>query len=464
MDQLAAWLKTVGSLEAFEQLANLFGDQAVFVVDRDRNVIFWSDGAEDLLGISAEEVLGSHCLKANRCMQCMTGCGIAEHGEINGARIEMHTGTGGVVQVTKNGRAFFDADGEFIGGIETLERAGSEARAALAPAGTSLPVLPPSDIAQFHGIMTRDPEMLRIVDVIKNVAASDVTVLIRGESGTGKELVARALHEESHRSEGPFVAVNCAAFAPNLLESELFGHEKGAFTGAVREHRGVFEQADGGTLFLDEVAELPPELQAKLLRVLQERTFSRVGGTRQISVDVRILAATHRSLRAEVAAGRFRDDLMYRLRVVPIFVPPLRDRRGDIALLTDHFIAELNRRGQRHVRALGPDAMRAVLDYDWPGNVRELQNVLEYAFAVGRGPEIQLRELPPEFRTTQPAPVVEASSPKLDGQRYRALEPKDEKEAIRRALQQAGGHIGRAATFLGMSRPTLWRKRKRYGL
>jgi transcriptional regulator with PAS, ATPase and Fis domain len=237
--------------------------------------------------------------------------------------------------------------------------------------------------------------------------------------------------------------VNCAAFTPTLLESELFGHVKGAFTGALSSRKGIFAQAHGGTLFLDEVAELPLDLQAKLLRVLQERTFVPVGATEAVRTDVRIIAATHRALREEARAGRFREDLMFRLRVVPIFLPALRQRPADIELLTLHFIEAFNQRGVRIVHAIDPAVLRALAAQDWPGNVRELQNVLEYAFAVGRSPVLDLHDLPPDFRAERPVAVAADSSRVTD------------------ALRAADGDLDRAAALLGVSRTTFWRMRKR---
>jgi len=242
-----------------------------------------------------------------------------------------------------------------------------------------------------------------------------------------------------------------------LLESELFGHVRGAFTGAIKDHSGLFQRAHGGTLFLDEVAELPLELQAKLLRVIQERNYIPVGGDRSIEVDVRLVAATHRSLREEVKSGRFREDLMYRLRVVPIFIPPLRERREDISLLIWHFIHQHNAANFRKIEKIEPEAMRVLLDYAWPGNIRELHNVVEYAFAVGRGTTLRLSELPSEFR--EPMPVIDKrikqSSPMSTAQKM---------AAIRQALEQSNGMVTPAAEILGVSRATFWRMRKLYGL
>ena len=243
--------------------------------------------------------------------------------------------------------------------------------------------------------------MKDVFRIVQNAAQTEATVLVRGESGSGKELIAKAIHELSARHNAPFLAINCAALSSNLLESELFGHVRGAFTGAFKDHDGLFRRANGGTLFLDEVAEMPLDLQAKLLRVIQERNYIPVGGSKVVDVDVRLVAATHRSLREEVKQGRFREDLMYRLRVVPIFLPPLRERREDISLLIWHFIQKHNSNKVRVIDKIDPDAMKVLLDYRWPGNVRELHNVVEYAFAVGRGSTLKLAELPPEFRENE---------------------------------------------------------------
>jgi transcriptional regulator with PAS, ATPase and Fis domain len=230
----------------------------------------------------------------------------------------------------------------------------------------------------FHGILSRSPAMHDVFQIIQTAAQTEATVLVRGESGSGKELVARAIHELSARHDAPFLAVNCAALSSNLLESELFGHVRGAFTGAIKDHHGLFQRAHGGTLFLDEIAELPLELQAKLLRVIQERNYVPVGGVISMPVNIRLVAATHRSLREEVKLGRFREDLMYRLRVVPIFLPPLRERREDISLLIWHFIKLHNTANGRKIEKIDPDAMRLLLDYSWHGNIRELHNVVEF--------------------------------------------------------------------------------------
>ena len=250
----------------------------------------------------------------------------------------------------------------------------------------------------FHGIVTGAPQMLALFERIRRAARSDATILVRGPSGTGKELVATALHAESPRTAHPLQAVNCATFTPELLASELFGHVRGAFTGAVRDKAGVFALADGGTLFLDEVAELPLDLQARLLRVIQSRRFTPVGATGEVEVDVRIISATNAPLRKLVAEGRFREDLMYRIRVVVLYLPRLVERDGDLEVLTWHFIDEFNHRpGMRRIHAIEPAAWEAMRAYPWPGNVRELRNNLEQAFVLGEGPVLRLDDLAPEI-------------------------------------------------------------------
>jgi transcriptional regulator with PAS, ATPase and Fis domain len=313
----------------------------------------------------------------------------------------------------------------------------------------------------FHGMWTQNAKMKQLFRLVERVAESDATVLVRGETGAGKELVAQAVHALSSRAKGPFRALNCAALPPNLLESELFGHARGAFTGALRDVQGHVQMANKGTLFLDEVAELPLELQAKLLRVLETQTVLPVGGREPIPVDVRVVSATHRALRKEVEAGRFRPDLMYRLRVIPIFLPPLRERTGDVPLLAQRIVEQLNEKSRRKVERVAPAALRVLERHDWPGNVRELRNVLAYAFAVGDGPVLQATDLPPELLEGGAAgggePVVEPSPAPAS-----TLAP--EAARIADALRRANGSRERAAKLLGISRITLWRRMKEHGL
>lgn len=330
----------------------------------------------------------------------------------------------------------------------------------MSPAGAEDVLRPARGPAPWFGLVTADPAMRALFAQVERVAPSQAAVLVRGETGTGKEHIARALHQLSARREGPFLAVNCATFTPELLASELFGHVRGAFTGAIRDRKGLFELADGGTLFLDEIAELPLGLQAQLLRVVQERSFVPVGGTEPIQVNVRLISATHRSLRHEVAAGRFRADLMYRVRVIPLFLPPLRARAADLAPLLWHFIERLEALYPRRIEAIDHATFALLSRYDWPGNVRELRNALEYAMATGEGPNLRASQLPPELRGEPP---LDEASPSEVAPPVAPEEPA-ERARVLAALQAHRGHRGHTAKALGISRATLWRKLREYGV
>jgi two-component system response regulator AtoC len=312
-----------------------------------------------------------------------------------------------------------------------------------------------SEVEGYHpfvDIVGRDEKMVEIFDLVGQVADSDATVLVTGESGTGKELIARAIHRQSRRSQRPFVAVNCTAIPEHLIESELFGHERGAFTGAVQRRIGKFELAHGGTLLLDEIGSMRLDMQTKLLRALQEREIERVGGERTIKVDVRIVAATNADLRELVKTKAFRDDLYYRLNVIPVFVPPLRSRKGDIALLVQYFLTKYNRQFNRLVRGFSPAAMDALHAYDWPGNVRELENIVERLVVISRHETIQLRDLPLDLQSSH-TPLVE----QLEGEGYdlRKAVQQFEREYIRRVLEKTHWNQTVAARMLGIHRNTL---------
>ena len=334
---------------------------------------------------------------------------------------------------------------------------------------------------RLEDMVGKSHKMQKVFRLIRTVASSDSTVLLQGETGTGKELAAHAIHELSPRRDGPFVKVSCAALSRELLESELFGHVRGAFTSAIKDKPGKFELADGGTIFLDEVDDIPLELQVKLLRVLQEREFERVGGTMTIRVDVRVIAATKVDLLERVRRGLFREDLYYRLNVVPIRLPPLRERKEDVPLLMEHFLRKLGAEGRIEMT---PEAMKLLMDYDWPGNVRELENLVERLVVVGAGPKVGPEDLPPEIRSPAPrerGPSLEevlrrqeelermirmlgSSEPRLGDASFEEIVEAKERELITEALRRTGGNKTKAAELLGMKLSTFRDKMKRLGL
>ena len=312
---------------------------------------------------------------------------------------------------------------------------------------------------RFEDILAKSGRMQEIFRTITKIAEYKTTVLVTGESGVGKELVARAIHRRSSRRGGPFVPVNCGAIPENLLESELFGHKKGAFTDAVHDRRGLFEEATTGTLFLDEIGELPLGLQVKLLRVLEDEKIRRVGDTRDVQVDVRIITATHRDLQAETKAGRFREDLFYRLNVLPIHCPPLRERRDDIPLLIDHFVAKNNTRLGTSIRGLDTETRRLLYEYGWPGNVRELENTIERAMVLSEGEQIIAADLPERIREARDPVQVQLASGELSVKKTTRI---IEEILIRRALQKTKGNRTRAAEVLEISHRALLYKIKDY--
>jgi transcriptional regulator with PAS, ATPase and Fis domain len=328
---------------------------------------------------------------------------------------------------------------------------------------------------QFHNIVGKTPQMRKIYSLIEMAANSSANVIIEGESGTGKELVASAIHNCSDRRERPFVRINCAAISETLLESELFGHVKGAFTGAYQDRAGTFESAHQGTILLDEIAEISAAMQVKMLRVLQERLITRVGDNREIPIDVRIIAASNRSLRKLVSRGKFREDLFYRLNVFPIQIPPLSERKADIVLLCNHFIEKYSRRTGKKIASVSPEAMHILLNYCWPGNVRELENAIEHAFVLCRRNEIQLPDLPNDLReaalregicmekqsSVAPGPVVQALSQPI---RARGGRLNISREQLMAEIKKHGGNKAATARTLGISSVGLWKKMKKMGL
>ena len=403
--------------------------------DRDRKIFYFNRAAEVITGYTKAEVLGKDCYEAFGAPFCGRHCSFCGAPPQTWTRtsypINIVTKAGEPRQLRMSVVGMTDEQGGLIGVLASFQDITSLAGLKLWT----------EEFPGFAGLVGRDPKLVQIFKQIKTLAVNDYAVLITGETGTGKELVAAAIHSESQRSRGPFVPVNCGALPEGVVESEIFGHVKGAFSGAIRDKKGRFELAHGGTIFLDEVAELPKAMQVKLLRVLESGAFERVGGEKTVTVDVRVISATNRDLRREVEKGNFRRDLFYRLNVVPLHLPPLRERRDDIPLLVEHFLSLAARRGQKTAR-FTPAALALMRQYAWPGNVRELQNVVHYALARGGGELIGPADLPPEVRQGSPKP---GPAPKLEAQ------------AVQTALEQCGGNKAKAARLLGVGRATLYR-------
>jgi sigma-54 dependent transcriptional regulator, acetoin dehydrogenase operon transcriptional activator AcoR len=421
-----------------EHILDSFPD-GIIAHDPWRRIVYFNRVAEEITGFFSRDVVGRDCHEAFGGPFCGERCafknGPPEHWQDRFYPLNIVTGDGGSRRVEVTVTGMYNDKGTFAGVIAVLKDVTDIT-------GLRMQL---GQLRSFSGIIGQSPEMIHVFEQIQALATNDYPVHITGETGTGKEMVAAALHNESRRGGGPFVTVNCAALPEGVLESELFGHVKGAFTGAVRDKKGRFELAHGGTLFLDEVADLPKAMQAKLLRVLQEGTFERVGGEKTVSVDVRILSATNRDLKKEVDAGRFRDDLYYRLNVVPIRLPPLRERKTDIPLLVDHFLHQAEAEGQIP-GAFSDDALSRMLDYSWPGNVRELQSAVRYALVRSRGRTIMPEHLPLEMRE-----APQSDSPPLTRRKKLSA------EIVRTTLEKTAGNKARAAKVLGVGRATLYR-------
>ena len=428
----------------------------LFVVDPGGIIASSNPAMETLTGYSPEELVGQPCtiLGCDLCAGVMhkqgeEHCQLFSEGGIRRCRCTLRHKDGSPVSVLKNASLLKDGTGRVIGGVETL----TDLREVVAKENEICILRRELGVADsFQGIIGTSGPMRRLFDLIAAAAESEAPVLIQGESGTGKELIAQAIHDLSARKNGPFIKTNCAALNESLLESELFGHVKGAFTGAERARLGRFEAAGGGDFFLDEVGDLPPSIQVKLLRVLQEKVIERVGDHKPIEVDVRIMAATHQDLMKMVEDGSFRQDLFFRVAVIPIMVPPLRERSQDIPLLAESFISRVRAKSGKNIKGISQGALDALNSYRWPGNVRELINAVEYAFVICKGEEILAEHLPGHITQGAAAPRTSAVRPRRRGK----FSGQDRKRILE-ALEQAGGRKEEAARILGVSRVTLWK-------
>jgi PAS domain S-box-containing protein len=447
MAKLSPSLQKSSVLEqVFDQISD-----ALVVYDSTHIITGVNAAAERLFGMSAEELIGKDCHEMFRCQSCEPGCGMhtgltQPAGHNSTVRLRTDNGMERLVVIRTS--QLFDEDGDVEGAVATIK----DVTAEMEP--------------QKREIIAESPSMREILHFVKRVAISEATtILIEGENGTGKDLVAKTLHYQSTRQAEPFIAINCAAIPETLLESELFGYEKGAFTDARAQKKGIFELADKGTLFLDEIGEIPLMLQAKLLRVLEEQSFRRLGGLKDIRLDLRVIAATNKNLREAVREGAFRQDLYFRLNVIHITIPPLRDRPEDIPLLAEFFVQHYNRKFKRQISGVSPEAMRLLKMHDWPGNVRELRNALERAMILEDSSWITPASLPLTLnhRVAVAAAAEPAPPPAAFPDDGISLE-ENEKRLLISALEKTGGNQTQAARLLRITRDTLRYKIKKFDL
>ena len=448
-----------------DELLNAIGN-GLMVVSQDGIILTANQDMEAITGFSRQELVGADCtiLGCDVCEKSRSDskenwCMLFEMGKVKNKRCLMTRKDGTYVSVSKNALVLKDDNGDVVGALETfIDISEMEKKdQKIFELESRL-----NQESGFFGMVGRSTPMKTIYQIIEKVADSDAPVIISGESGTGKELVAQAIHELGRRREGPFVKFNCAALNSSLCESELFGHTKGAFTGAYRHRIGRFEAAHGGDIFLDEIGDIPLSVQAMLLRVLELKKFERVGDNRSVHADVRVITATNRNLLEMISQGHFREDLFFRINVVPIHLPPLRERREDIPLLTETFIQELRSKNGKAIMGVAPDLMALFMNYRWPGNVRELKSVLEYAFCIAPPGIIKLEHIP--------AYIPLPDEPKSAGQpdtiaTASAFENDDaEKAALLDALSQCHGNKSQTAKLLGVHRMTVWNRMRKYGI
>jgi PAS domain S-box-containing protein len=443
----AEWQSPEVLIQIFDNVSD-----ALVLYDSNHVIRGVNAAAEQLLGVSADELVGRDCRQMFHCEECEPGCGLhpglVQLNGHNGA-VRLHTPNGYERLVVLKTTPFRSADGTLEGFLATIKDVSAEVE------------------SQKREIIAESPAMREVLHFVRRVAISEAsTILIEGENGVGKDLIAKFIHYQSLRAAEPFIAINCAAIPETLLESELFGYEKGAFTDARAQKRGIFELADKGTLFLDEIGEIPLMLQAKLLRVLEEQSFRRLGGLRDINLDLRVIAATNKNLRDAVREGAFRQDLYFRLNVIHITIPPLRERPEDIAALANFFVQHYNKKFKRQMAGISPEAMRMLLAHDWPGNVRELRNAIERAMILEDSDHITPASLPRSISRLEEGAAGEpprpAALPTIPDAGLSLEE--NERRLIIAALEKTGGNQTQAAKLLQITRDTLRYKMKKFKL
>jgi len=440
------------SSERFEIVINSIAD-GVFTVDSDFRINCFNEAASRITGVPREEAMGRHCYEVFKANICKSACALRftmETGKpVVDLAITIRNSDGRLVPVSISSSLLRDEEGNIIGGAESFRDLTlvEELRKEL------------KKEFSFHGIVSKSRKMKEIFDVLPTIARSESTVLLQGESGTGKELTARALHTLSLRRNKPHVAVNCSALPDTLLESELFGYEKGAFTGAVKDKPGRFALADGGTLLLDEIGDISPSMQAKILRILEEKTYEPLGSTKSFKADVRFIVATNKDLEKLVEEGKFRQDLYYRINVIRLEMPPLRERKEDIPLLVDQFIHKNNITSGSEIASISKEAMAVLMNYDYPGNVRELQNIIEHACVLCPVGNIVSGYLPQYLLA--PEPLWNEAANGVNGVNNKMTLKDMEISLIRSALEKAEGNRAEAARILGIHKTTLYRKMKK---
>lgn len=455
----------IWNLKFLNQILNSMSD-GVFTMDMRGKITSWNQSMERISGYTAEEALGMSCdiLECNECfgLKCpdgIHGCGILTSKSPETTECQILHKKGHNIAVIKNASVVRDENDKCIGVVETITDLTQlkEARKKAEEAAFRL-----GEIHEMHNIIGKGHEMQKVFGAIRSAAGSGAAILIQGESGTGKELVAGAIHYQSERRNGPLITVNCSALSESLLESELFGHVKGAYTGAASDRQGRFEEADGGTVFLDEIGELSSYIQVKLLRVLQEKEIERVGESRKRKIDIRIIAATHRNLFQLMRDGLFRDDLYYRLKVFPIHLPPLRKRKEDIPLLIDHFIKTANRKTGKAIKGVSKAALRVLMDCPWPGNVRELENAIEHAFVLCDRKQIDVIDLPAEIRNPDHYPGDPEGKPEARAKRKKRH--KINRDELLGLLEQCDWNKSEVGRQLNLSHSSIWKYMKKWDI